>query len=77
MLPRHFRLIYSLKIELKEKNNNLEEYLLTTLPLEIWEKVNYNSEKQVLSSSDKEMINGIKKAIKENPQISITEEKVF
>jgi hypothetical protein len=34
LLSRYFQLIYSLKIELKEENNNLEEYLLTTLPLE-------------------------------------------
>jgi hypothetical protein len=38
LLSNYFQLVYHLGIELKEKNgeyNNLEEYLLTTLPLEV------------------------------------------
>ena len=34
-LSKYFQLSYSLKISLKEENNNLEEYLLTHLPSEV------------------------------------------
>ncbi|CAI2162199.1 12439_t:CDS:2 [Funneliformis geosporum] len=35
LLSNYFQPLYSLKINLKESNNNLEEYLLTYLPSEI------------------------------------------
>lgn len=78
LLPNYFQSIYSLEIELKEKgkkSNSLEEYLLAILPLETWEKVNYNSKEQVLFSSDKEMINKAKSILKENSQVELREKK--
>lgn len=80
LLPNYFQSIYSLEIELKKKSgeyNNLEECLLAILPLEIWEKVNYSSKEQVLFSSDKEMINKVKKTLKENSSIETRGEKKF
>ena len=40
-LSGYFQPSYNLKISLKEENNNLEEYLLTHLPNETWEKIIY------------------------------------
>ncbi|MCE8163614.1 MAG: hypothetical protein I3273_05620 [Candidatus Moeniiplasma glomeromycotorum] len=77
LLSRHFQLIYSLKIELKKENNNLEEYLLTNLPLETWEKMNYDKQKQTLFSADKETINRVKNLIKDDFLITLKEEKKY
>ena len=77
LLPTYFELTYSLKLALKEGGNNLEEYLLTNLPLEIWEKVNYDKRRQVLFSSDKEAVNEVKKLVKNDPLIVLGREKKY
>ncbi|KLL02289.1 MAG: hypothetical protein MRERC_3c154 [Mycoplasmataceae bacterium RC_NB112A] len=75
LFPRYFQLIHSLKIELKEKNSSLEEILLTNLPLEIWEKANYDKQKQILFSSEREAMKKIKNLLHNNDLIIIQEEK--
>jgi hypothetical protein len=76
LLSNYFQLIYTLKLT-SESSDLLEEYLLNDLPTEIWEKVNYDEQKQELFSSDKEAINVIKKTIQKNQKITIAEEKNY
>ncbi|KLL03038.1 MAG: hypothetical protein MRERV_56c013 [Mycoplasmataceae bacterium RV_VA103A] len=77
-LPNYFQPLYSLKINLKGNGNNLEEYLLTYLPNEIWEKTNYDEKKRALISPNKEEITRIKKIIEEEKlELVIEEEKNF
>lgn len=73
--PNHFQLIYSLKISSKKVNENLEDYLLISLPNNIWEKVNFDEKKREFSSCYKEEINAIKNIIKNNLELIIEEEK--
>jgi transcriptional/translational regulatory protein YebC/TACO1 len=74
-LSGYFQLTHSLKIELKEFNDNLEEYLITNLPSDIWEKVDYNEEKKELVSSGKEELERIKKVIEEKLLKLVTKEE--
>jgi len=77
-LPSFFQPFYSLKINLKEENNDLEEYLLTYLPSEIWEKITYDEKERELVSLHKEEIAKIKKEIvKNNLKLVIEQEKAF
>lgn len=77
-LSNYFQLLYSLKINLKGENNNLEEYLLTHLPSEIWEKLTYDEKKRELISPHKEEITKVKKIIEENKlELAIESEKTF
>ncbi|CAG8816428.1 887_t:CDS:1, partial [Racocetra persica] len=65
----YFQPVYSLKINLKEANNNLEEYLIASLPSEVWEKVDYNEDKKELISRYREELEKISK------KLEITQEK--
>src|SRR5438034_243558 len=65
-LSGYFQVLYGLKINLRGANKNLEEYLLTSLPGEIKEKIIYDEKKRELASPDKEAIVKIKKIIAEN-----------
>jgi transcriptional/translational regulatory protein YebC/TACO1 len=73
----HFQLIYSLKISSKKASEDLEEYLLVSLPNNIWGKVNFDEKNRELSSWYKEDINTIKNIIKSNSVLIIEEEKNF
>src|SRR3954470_25059604 len=75
LLSNYFQLVYVLK--LVGEKNLLEEYLLTSLPAEIWEKVNYNEKQCELLSADKKVMKMVKNTIKENSQITVAEEKNF
>ena len=80
LLSNYFQSIYVLKLagDMNMRQINLlEECLLTDLPIEAWEKLNYDEQKQELSSSEKETINTIKSIIKKNQKITIVEEKNF
>lgn len=78
LLTNYFQVLYGLKINSKGENDNLEEYLLTHLPSEIWEKLTYDEKKRELISSDKEEIVKIKKIIEENKlALVIEQEKSF
>lgn len=74
-LSNYFQLLYGLKISLKEKDSNLEEYLLNNLPDEIWKEVIYDEKKNELISSYKEEITEIKNFIEENELDLIIEEE--
>ena len=77
-LSSYFQPQYSLKINLKRNDGNLEEYLLTYLPNEIWEKMNYDEKKRELISPEKEEMIRIKEIIeKKNLELVIEEEKMF
>ena len=77
-LPNYFQLLYSLKISLKENNNNLEEYLITYLPNEILEKMTYDKNERNLIFPHKEKVSQIKKIIKENNlELIIEQEKII
>jgi len=76
-LPNHFQLIYSLKISPKKLNENLEDFLLISLPNNTWEKVTYDEKKKEFSSCYKEEIDTIKNIIKNNLELTIEEEKNF
>ena len=73
LLSSYFQLIYTLK--LTGESSLLEEYLLSNLSTEIWEKTGYDEQKQELFSAEKEIINVIKKIIQKNQKITIVEEK--
>src|SRR4051812_8899757 len=75
LLSNYFQLVYVLKLVGEKKI--LEEYLLTSLPAEIWEKVSYNEKQCELLSVDKKVMKMVKNTIKENPQIAVAEEKNF
>ena len=64
LLPNYFQLLYSLKVNLKGNNNDLEEYLITYLPTNVLEKITYN-EKEI-TSPYKEETSRLKKIIEEN-----------
>ena len=64
LLPNYFQLLYSLKVNLKGNNDDLEEYLITYLPTNVLEKITYN-EKEI-TSPYKEEISRLKKIIEEN-----------
>jgi transcriptional/translational regulatory protein YebC/TACO1 len=76
-LYNYFQLIYSLKISPKRASENLEKYLLISLPNNIWEKVNFDEKNRELSSWYKEDINTMKNIIKSNSVLIIEEEKNF
>jgi len=48
LLLNYFQMLYSLKVNLKGNNNDLEEYLITYLPTNVLEKITYN-EKEITS----------------------------
>jgi transcriptional/translational regulatory protein YebC/TACO1 len=73
-LLSYFQPVYSLKLPAE---SNLEEHLFTILPPEIWEKIDYNEEKQELFSSKKEAMDIVKNVLKESKKIVIIEEKNF
>ena len=73
----YFQLIYSLKISPKKAEENLEDYLLISLPINIWEKVIYDKKKRELSTYCKEEIDEIKNIIKSGLELIIEEEKNF
>lgn len=76
LLFNYFQLIYILK--LAGESSLLTECLLTDLPTEIWEKIDYDEQKQELISTEKEVINTVKNIISiKNPKVSIVEEKSF
>jgi transcriptional/translational regulatory protein YebC/TACO1 len=79
LLPNYFQLLYSLKINLKENNNNnLEEYLITYLPNEILEGMTYDEKERELIFSSKEEMSRIKKFIEENGlELVIEQEKTI
>jgi len=64
LLPNYFQLLYSLKVNLKGNNDDLEEYLITYLPTNVLEKITYN-EKEI-TSPYKEETSRLKKIIEEN-----------
>ena len=77
-LSKYFQLLYGLKINLKGNNYNFEEYLLTYLPSEIWEKINYNEREREFTSLHKEEIIRIKKIIEEKKlELVIEKERSF
>ncbi|WNE40012.1 MAG: putative transcriptional regulatory protein [Mycoplasmataceae bacterium] len=77
-LSNYFQLLQILKVKLKEKSSNLEEYLLNNFPDTVWEKVNYDEKSSELISSDKEEIAEIKNFIEENKlDLIIEEERSF
>lgn len=76
-LPSYFQLFYGLKVNL-QGDNNLEEYLLTYLPNDIWEETNYSEKEKKLISSNGELIKRIKSIIdKDKNELSVEEEKTF
>lgn len=78
LLPNYFQLFYSLKISLGENKTGLFEYLITFLPDDILNEVNYNEKGSEINSADKEVIKRVKTIIKENnPELVIVEEKNF
>ena len=78
LLPNYFQLLYSLKLNLEENKIDLTEYLLIHLSNDIWEEINYNDKTNEINSSDKEAINRVKTAIRENKlELAIVEEKIF
>ena len=78
LLTNYFQILYSLKINLKKESNDLEEYLLTYLPDEIWEKLTYDEKKRELISPHKEEIIKVKKIIEENKlELAVEPEKTF
>ncbi|WNE41170.1 MAG: transcriptional regulatory protein YebC [Mycoplasmataceae bacterium] len=77
-LSNYFQLLHILKVNSKEKKNNLEEYLLNNLPDRIWERVDYDEKKSELIFSEKEEITEIKKFIKESDlDLVIEDERSF
>jgi len=76
LIFNYFQLIYVLK--LGGESNLLTECLMTDLPAEAWEKIDYDEQKQELTSVEKETINTIKSIISiKNPKLTIVEEKNF
>ncbi|MDR1670625.1 MAG: hypothetical protein LBR43_02810 [Spiroplasmataceae bacterium] len=77
-LSNYFQLLHILKVTLKEKRSNLEEYLLNNLPDEIWKRVNYDEKTNELISSEKEELAEIKNFIEESElELVIEEERSF
>ena len=76
-LPSYFQLFYGLKVNL-QGNNNLEEHLITYLPSDIWEEVNYDEKEKTLISNNDESIKRIKNIInKDKYELLIEEERIF
>ena len=76
-LLSYFQLFYGLKVNL-QGDNNLEEYLLTYLPNDIWEEINYSEKEKKLISSNGELIKRVKNIIdKDKNELLIEEEKTF
>jgi len=73
-LPSYFQIFYSLKINQKGQQN-LEEYLLTYLPNEIWEESSYNEKEKVLISHNAELIKRVKNIINEDKNYLLVEEE--
>jgi len=73
LIFNYFKLVYSLIIELINKNS-LEDFLLN-LPINFLEKINYNEEKKKFSSIDKKLINELKLLIQENSNLIILKEE--
>lgn len=76
LLPNYFQLFHSLKLTSGENNTDLAEYLLTYLPSDTWEKINYDEKINEISSFNKGVINKIKTIIKESKLVTV-EEKTF
>lgn len=77
-LPSFFQLLYSLKLQLKEVDSNLEDYLLISLPSDIWEKISYDEKEKKIISPQKEAINLLKSQVeKGNLKLIIEEENSF
>ena len=77
-LSNYFQLLYILKVNLKENQTNLEEYLLNNLPNETWDKVNYDEKSKELISVHKEEINKIKHFLEKNElDLIIEKERIF
>jgi len=66
LLLNYFQMLYSLKVNLKGNNNNLEEYLITFLPSELLEKMTYDENERKITFPNKEEISRLKKIIEEN-----------
>ena len=78
LLPNYFQLLHSLKLSLSENKFDLAEYLLTSLPSNIWEKINYDEKTREINSADKEVINRIKTIIKASKlELAIVAERSF
>jgi len=74
LLFSYFQTVYILK--LVGESDLLTEFLLTDLPAEVWEKIDYDEQKQELISVEKEVINTIKNIISiKNPKLAIVKEK--
>ena len=74
LLSNYFQPVYILK--LAGESDFLTECLLNDLPAEVWEKIDYDEQKQELISAEKEVINAIKNIISiKNPKLEIVEEK--
>jgi len=78
LLSNYFQMLYSLKVNLKGNDNNLEEYLITYLPSELLEKMTYDKNEREITFPNKEEISRLKKIVEENNlELIIEQEKTI